>query len=319
MKIGISAGTASALGFIKSRCDCPPETAYLIIGDKCSNSCSFCSRGNPQSGNMLSRVTWPKYDFEEAITKIKNAYDDKKLKRVCFQTVSQPDINELLRRFIIEVRKLSDIPISASISSLSLKDIQKIFDAGADNISLPIDCASKTLFQKIKKKNYQKVIASIKQAALAYPKRIATHIIAGLGETEEEMASCLSEINSLGVNIGLFAFTPIPHSEMASYPPPSLRYYRKIQILKRLVETGRPDVFYIKEGIIYFSEKIYNLLEQTKNKGAIFQTSGCAGCNRPYYNERPGNIPYNYPRKPSEAEVENALKTALGNIWQPNI
>ena len=30
--------------------------------------------------------------------------------------------------------------------------------------------------------------------------------------------------------------------------------------------------------------------------GQAFQTSGCPGCNRPYYNERPGRTMFNYPR-----------------------
>ena len=31
--------------------------------------------------------------------------------------------------------------------------------------------------------------------------------------------------------------------------------------------------------------------------GAAFRTSGCGNCNRPYYNERPGQEFYNFPRK----------------------
>ncbi|MCW3977503.1 MAG: radical SAM protein, partial [Candidatus Bathyarchaeota archaeon] len=32
-------------------------------------------------------------------------------------------------------------------------------------------------------------------------------------------------------------------------------------------------------------------------------TSGCPGCNRPYYNERPGGPLYNYPRQPLPDEI----------------
>ena len=39
-----------------------------------------------------------------------------------------------------------------------------------------------------------------------------------------------------------------------------------------------------------------------------FQTSGCPGCNRPYYNERPGHVPYNYPRPLNADEAAEALR-----------
>ena len=45
-----------------------------------------------------------------------------------------------------------------------------------------------------------------------------------------------------------------------------------------------------------------------------FRTSGCPGCNRPYYNERPGQIPYNYPRPPTPAELADAVAMALDGV-----
>jgi len=37
--------------------------------------------------------------------------------------------------------------------------------------------------------------------------------------------------------------------------------------------------------------------------GEPFVTSGCPGCNRPYYNEKPGGPLYNYPRQPLPEEI----------------
>jgi biotin synthase len=51
------------------------------------------------------------------------------------------------------------------------------------------------------------------------------------------------------------------------------------------------------------------LLEIIRN-GEPFQTSGCPGCNRPYYNERPGGHLYNYPRKLYVKEIEEIVR-----IW----
>jgi len=37
--------------------------------------------------------------------------------------------------------------------------------------------------------------------------------------------------------------------------------------------------------------------------GYPFITSGCPGCNRPYYNESPRGPLYNYPRQPLPEEI----------------
>ena len=41
--------------------------------------------------------------------------------------------------------------------------------------------------------------------------------------------------------------------------------------------------------------------------GEPFQTSGCPGCNRPFYNETPRGPIYNYPRPLTGDEVEEAI------------
>ncbi|MDH5792671.1 MAG: radical SAM protein, partial [Candidatus Bathyarchaeota archaeon] len=50
-------------------------------------------------------------------------------------------------------------------------------------------------------------------------------------------------------------------------------------------------------------------LESALADGEAFRTSGCPGCNRPYYNERPSGPFYNYPRNltPEEARTEAEL------------
>ena len=45
--------------------------------------------------------------------------------------------------------------------------------------------------------------------------------------------------------------------------------------------------------------------------GVAFRTAGCPDCNRPYYNERPGRVTYNYPRQLIAAEIRQALDEAF--------
>jgi biotin synthase-related radical SAM superfamily protein len=46
--------------------------------------------------------------------------------------------------------------------------------------------------------------------------------------------------------------------------------------------------------------------------GKAFETSGCPGCNRPYYNESPRGPLYNYPRPLTPDETQSAIEEALG-------
>ena len=48
--------------------------------------------------------------------------------------------------------------------------------------------------------------------------------------------------------------------------------------------------------------KIKNKVDKVDSKA--FQTPGCDGCNRPYYNESPNGPIYNYPRKLTDEEFE---------------
>jgi biotin synthase len=45
-------------------------------------------------------------------------------------------------------------------------------------------------------------------------------------------------------------------------------------------------------------------LKNILNNTEAFLTSGCPGCNRPYYTSKPSGPIYNYPRKVKESENE---------------
>lgn len=312
MKIGVSYGTATLMGFNHSKCDCLPTTAYLIIGKKCNNSCAFCSRGSGQAETKLSRISWPEYESDEISDKIAELYKEKKLKRVCFQTVCEKDTINNLKELIKEIKSKSPIEVSCSIGTISINDLKEIFDSGADRISIPMDCVSESLFEKIKKKSFKRHIEFLEKAGETFKGKITTHVIVGLGEKKEEVFDFLLKMKKCNIEVGLFAFTPIPHSEMAHCKSPDRKTYREIQLVHWLIKNGYGDILEIKEGkISQIKNKIYDILEKTNDKTEIFMTTGCKGCNRPYYNERPGQIPYNYPYKPTEEEIQKAIEEAL--------
>ncbi|MPM23554.1 hypothetical protein SDC9_70028 [bioreactor metagenome] len=149
----------------------------------------------------------------------------------------------------------------------------------------------------------------LSDCAKELPGQISTHLIVGLGETEEEMVSTIAKCIGKGISVGLFAFTPLKGTAWARKEPPSIDHYRRIQIAFYLIKQGIDHSrFKFRDGeLVDFglvAGKLYALLAE----GKAFETSGCEDCNRPYYNERPGGIMYNYPRPLTEEEAIRAIE-----------
>ena len=116
------------------------------------------------------------------------------------------------------------------------------------------------------------------------------------------------------VTIGLFAFTPVAGTLWENQPPPPLRSYRRIQAARQLLALGacRVEGFrFSAAGQILSYEIHLTQLQELLADGRAFQTAGCPGCNRPYYNERPGKAMYNYPRPLRPAEIEAAISAVM--------
>jgi biotin synthase len=138
---------------------------------------------------------------------------------------------------------------------------------------------------------------------------MTTHLIVGLGESEEDMAEIIAACVERNITVGLFAFTPVKGTVWASRLPPDIGHYRRIQIAHQLFKAGygRTAVLYREKKIVGFSiEDLKTVLAG----GAAFQTSGCPDCNRPFYNERPGGVMYNYPGPLTPEEFAGALSEA---------
>jgi biotin synthase len=81
-----------------------------------------------------------------------------------------------------------------------------------------------------------------------------------------------------------------------------------VQIAHFLLKTGySPAVFQYRHGVLTGINIPAHELKNRLVDGIAFETSGCPDCNRPYYNERPGGIMYNYPRRLTRTEVEQAI------------
>jgi biotin synthase len=320
--IRVSTGTAIVLGLLKGRLDTKPTTAYLLMcrNKKCSANCGFCPQARNSKGraDILSRVTWPIFPTEKAIEGIERTVKVGNIKRVCIQSLNYPEAFNDISYLVKEIKSRVNVPISVSTKPLNQKKMKKWAKIGVNRISIALDAATEKIFDKIKGRHiggpyyWNKQFEALKDAIKVFGEdSVNTHIIVGLGETEKELCKIIQKCVNLGIYPGLFAFTPIPGTILENYPPPSLMTYRRIQVAHYLLvhkKAHTKKMRFSKDGSLsYFGiskEKVFEIV----NSGKPFLTSGCPGCNRPYYNERPSGPIYNYPRQLLPKEIEEAKK-----------
>jgi biotin synthase-related radical SAM superfamily protein len=310
--IGVSSGTASVLGLVRARLMEKPTTAHVLFGEDCLRNCSFCAqaRGSKSAPNHLSRVTWPRFSWDRLKGPLASAISARVLKRVCVQTVECPNSQGPVLAFLRQVRAMSpSVLLSVAVTPVSVARVELFFAAGATNVGLPLDAASAEIYAKVKGGSFEGAWAVLEKAAARWPGRISTHLIVGLGETEEDAVRFLVRAQSAGVTVGLFAFTPVRGTAMEKMSPPDVGHYRRVQLaayfLKRGGDAGKIEV---NDGKIVSIDLDRPGLREEILSGKPFETSGCLYCNRPYYTERPGQVMMNYPRVLTANEAEQARK-----------
>jgi biotin synthase len=322
-KIRVSVGSAIILGLLKGKIDAPPTTVYMLTyrEGKCLANCGFCPQARTSSSraDMLARVTWPPFPTTQVIERIASLTENDTVKRVCIQALNYPNVSNDLLHLAKLIHSNSNVPISISCPPASKTHLEQLAKAGVDRISIALDAATEQLFNKVKgaetKSPYQwkQQHQALQKAIEVFGKnQVYTHLIVGLGETEKEITETIQNCVDKGIQPSLFAFTPIPGTALEKQQQPPIEAYRRIQLARHLIVHGKARVqnmkFDTKEKITDFGVP-KTKLKETISDGTPFRTSGCPECNRPYYNERPGGPMYNYPRQPSNEEINKIIKS----------
>ena len=321
-RVRVSMGSAIVLGLLKGRLDAKPTTVYLLIyrNKKCSANCSFCPQAKESKGraDMLSRVTWPWFSTRQVVDSLENATKSGVMKRVCIQSLNYPEAFDDVLLLVREIRSKVSVPISVSCKPLDMQKMRMLAEVGVNRVSVALDAATEQIFVRVKGRNvggpylWDGQRKALKEAVEVFGEgSVSTHLIVGLGETEKEICQTIQWCVDSGVYPGLFAFTPIPGTRLENSFPPSLSSYRRVQLAHYFLthkQNRFEDMTYDSGGcIIGFGASKERVLEAI-DSGEPFLTSGCPGCNRPFYNERPGGPLYNYPKQLLPEEIEEAKK-----------
>ena len=280
-----------------------------MVGGRCRRDCSFCAqaRSSTASAAALSRVSWPSWDENEVLDAVEVAHADGRIQRCCLQVTVSP--GSFARVRAIATRLGPRLPLSASLVA-NVDQVQELLDLSLERVGLSLDAVNEEAYRRVKGGDLLRSLAIIQDAAGRFPGRITTHLMVGLGETEDEIVRIMALLLDGGVMPALFAFTPIRGTAMEDGSPPPLDSYRRLQVARQLLLEGlctSDDLSFSEQGRILSFSLPRGELEKVLADGKAFRTSGCPGCNRPYYNEPPRGPLYNYPRPLTGAEVRDAL------------
>ena len=298
MKIKLSYGTAVKMGLHKGKMLAEPTTAYIMLGERCESNCSFCAqRRDARKENYLSRIIWPEYPVE-VLKEIKG------FSRICFQTL---DYEEVVNDLLAILPLIPNIPVSVSIVPVPKGDMVKLKNAGVQILSIALDAANEEIFNRVKgsgvgnKFTWQGHWNALRDVVSIFG-TANTHLIVGLGESDEDLVNVMLYLKKENITTALFSFTPVQGGAQ-----PDVGRYRAIQLIRFLIYRGYRDFLELADGKIS-KIRVPEREKKSVEMGLPFLTSGCPGCNRPFYNERPGGVIYNYPQKMNEKEIKDALE-----------
>jgi len=325
-KIRVSIGSASVLGLdVSIKPKDPPTTCYLMtyIKGHCSANCSFCpqARESYSSTEKLSRVNWPVYPIEEVVKKLKSLPDEKSFKRICIQTLNYPNNFIDVVEIVNKIREACEYPISVAIPPVSKESLKELKSIGVSRVGIALDGATPEIFDRIKGSkvkgpyHWNEHVLCLRNALEIFKEgHVSTHLIVGLGEAQEEILRKIMELHELKITVSLFAFTPIKGTKLEKMIQPQLIDFRRIQLGRHLTinkSLSLKDFTFDVDGNLIKVNISKEKLRDIINNSNAFMTSGCPGCNRPYYTSRPSGPIYNYPRILSnneKVEIFNQLE-----------
>ncbi|MCF8563640.1 radical SAM protein [Alicyclobacillus tolerans] len=308
----------------------------MTYKENCSANCSYCGvsreRRVPREKTTFIRVKWPVVKVEELINRTNT--EKHQMRRLCVGMLANPKSFghslDVIRRFKKDTNLLISGLITASLIK-SREDLQRIKDSGADRVDIAIDAATEELFEKHRGRpvrgphRWDHFWWVTEEATKVYePGTVGIHLVAGLGETEQELLAACQKAQDMGVVTHLFSFNPEPSTLLGDHPQPSLGHYRRCQLgvyLMNVMGKSIKEFRFNSAGQVVDFGADREEFDRVVNSGLPFMTSGCpdetgqTACNRPYGNGRPSEPMRNFPFVPTRQDVED-IWSQLWSSWE---
>jgi lipoyl synthase len=302
----------------------------------CHANCAYCGLARERPGayddKSFIRVDWPSYPTDRIVEQM--AKHEKRMGRFCISQVVHPRTHEDTLEIVHRYNERTRTPISVLCAPpvLNRARLQEYKDAGVDMIGVGLDAVTERTFERrrgravqggLRWKKYWEVIDLARE--IFGPWKVNCHVVVGLGDTDREYLEFVDGVTRREILAYLFCFYPEPDSAMAKARRPSLFRWRRIQLLKHLLEAGKislRDVDYGSRGGVMRARIARDVLDDAIAEGVAFMTNGCpdertglVSCTRPFGSYRPSEPFRDYPFAPTAQDQRDIRRQLRLERW----
>ncbi|MEM9326694.1 MAG: MSMEG_0568 family radical SAM protein [Bacteroidota bacterium] len=210
-----------------------------------STSCQFCAIGESLKAGKTIAYKKPHHLAETA----KIAVELDGISQFVM-TTGTPNTSDrgakLLYESVIAVKQLVDIPIQVQCEPPDdFSWFQRLKDAGADTLGMHMEAATQRTREAIMPGKAEVTLDYYYEAfeaavAVFGRAQVSTYILAGLGDTQEEIINESYHLISLGVYPFVVPFVPITGTPLADHPAPNSEFMQPVleKVGARLFEAG---------------------------------------------------------------------------------
>ncbi|MDD1770666.1 MAG: radical SAM protein [Methanomassiliicoccales archaeon] len=176
-----------------------PEQAFYNIGTDCIYECKFCTARRLEK--RKTKDLTPERIVQLILEQSKRL--DFKAVALTSAVVGSPkETTDRMLYIVSEVRKaLPEVPIGVEPYVDDLHDIDRLKNAGADEIKLNVESWDSGIFRKVcGELDLEWILSTLERAVAVFGRgKVCSNIIYGLGETDENVLDGVEMLASMGV------------------------------------------------------------------------------------------------------------------------
>ena len=210
-------------------------------------SCQFCSIGQSlEAGKTIAQKT-PDQLAEVALA----AYELDGVSQMVMTTGTPPTADRgaaMLAECVKAVKAAVPLPIQVQCEPpKDLSHLRQLKAVGADSIGMHLEAVSERVRQKVmaSKANIRvsEYLKAFEYAVELFGRgNVSTYILAGLGDTQDEILSISQRCLDIGVYPFVVPFVPISGTRLANHPPPSTEFMDSIlEPLSQMIVAANLD------------------------------------------------------------------------------
>ena len=216
-----------------------PQQAFLNISDQCIYNCAFCTL---QPKSRLTKINDHKF-----ITIINKSIESKKVKAVALTSGIYPNNTLIINRMMGITQAIKqhhpNVPIGVEPCIFKKQEIINLKKAGADELKLNLQTPNEQIFNCICPGfNHKKIKSLLKEAVTIFGEnKVTSNILYGLGETNEQIISCMHDLALHGIapnlrKIRISKFNKYKLKNALPSPLPQLSFKRTLYLAKKQKE-----------------------------------------------------------------------------------